>query len=323
VTEEEVEIRYVIPTSSRSEHIRFCHLRLDYFKEIKMTKSRKNNTVASTYTKKTSPALTHPTAANLPSNTGTPPSPEPNKIKITEWITTIVCVLTLISTVVIQTVVASNQQKDLFNLQQESQKAYIILKSTRSGFEVTNLGPSATKPLKVTLAMNQVNPIWKSDIFDISRLSVKSDPLALLDRTQHQDSNTLSLFTNPIQKNETLTITLNANPSKSVKQITVSDDVTLYASEDVVSLIKAKSIEIPESGGYVVSAITQIGDYLINQYLHSIFYIAYLNVSFACDNCLTSNNNQPNQINIMIPSGESTIIGNDGNYSGAQATGKG
>src|ERR1700694_1786179 len=31
VTEEEVEIRYVIPTSSRSEHIRFCHLRLDYF----------------------------------------------------------------------------------------------------------------------------------------------------------------------------------------------------------------------------------------------------------------------------------------------------
>src|SRR6266571_2468685 len=31
VTEEEVEIRYVIPTSSRSEHIRFCHLRSDYF----------------------------------------------------------------------------------------------------------------------------------------------------------------------------------------------------------------------------------------------------------------------------------------------------
>jgi site-specific DNA recombinase len=31
VTEEEVEIRYVIPTSPRSEHLRFCHLRLDYF----------------------------------------------------------------------------------------------------------------------------------------------------------------------------------------------------------------------------------------------------------------------------------------------------
>lgn len=31
VTEEEVEIRYVIPTSPTSEQIRFCHLRLDYF----------------------------------------------------------------------------------------------------------------------------------------------------------------------------------------------------------------------------------------------------------------------------------------------------
>lgn len=31
VTEEEVEIRYVIPTSKSSEQIRFCHLRLDYF----------------------------------------------------------------------------------------------------------------------------------------------------------------------------------------------------------------------------------------------------------------------------------------------------
>jgi site-specific DNA recombinase len=31
VTGEEVEIRYVIPTHQRSEHIRFCHLRLDYF----------------------------------------------------------------------------------------------------------------------------------------------------------------------------------------------------------------------------------------------------------------------------------------------------
>ncbi len=31
VTGEEVEIRYVIPTSSSSEHTRFCHLRADYF----------------------------------------------------------------------------------------------------------------------------------------------------------------------------------------------------------------------------------------------------------------------------------------------------
>jgi site-specific DNA recombinase len=31
VTGEDVEIRYVIPTSEHSEHIRFCHLRLDYF----------------------------------------------------------------------------------------------------------------------------------------------------------------------------------------------------------------------------------------------------------------------------------------------------
>jgi len=33
VTNEEVEIRYVIPTSSCSEHIRFCHLRKDYFNQ--------------------------------------------------------------------------------------------------------------------------------------------------------------------------------------------------------------------------------------------------------------------------------------------------
>ena len=31
VTGEEVEIRYVIPLSPKSEQIRFCHLRLDYF----------------------------------------------------------------------------------------------------------------------------------------------------------------------------------------------------------------------------------------------------------------------------------------------------
>ncbi len=31
VTGDDVEVRYVIPTSQRSENIRFCHLRLDYF----------------------------------------------------------------------------------------------------------------------------------------------------------------------------------------------------------------------------------------------------------------------------------------------------
>ena len=31
VTGEEVEIRYVFPTDPRSEHVRFCHLRSDYF----------------------------------------------------------------------------------------------------------------------------------------------------------------------------------------------------------------------------------------------------------------------------------------------------
>ena len=30
VTEEEVEIRYVIPTSASGEHTRFCHLRTNY-----------------------------------------------------------------------------------------------------------------------------------------------------------------------------------------------------------------------------------------------------------------------------------------------------
>ena len=30
VTDDQVEIRYVIPTRPRSEHIRFCHLRTDY-----------------------------------------------------------------------------------------------------------------------------------------------------------------------------------------------------------------------------------------------------------------------------------------------------
>jgi site-specific DNA recombinase len=34
VTDEEVEIRYVVPTSPRGEHTRFCHLRLDYFDDV-------------------------------------------------------------------------------------------------------------------------------------------------------------------------------------------------------------------------------------------------------------------------------------------------
>lgn len=32
VTNGEVEIRYVIPTTPSSEHVRFCHLRSDYFR---------------------------------------------------------------------------------------------------------------------------------------------------------------------------------------------------------------------------------------------------------------------------------------------------
>jgi hypothetical protein len=34
VTNEEVEIRYVIPTTPHSEHVRFCHLRKDYFRQV-------------------------------------------------------------------------------------------------------------------------------------------------------------------------------------------------------------------------------------------------------------------------------------------------
>jgi hypothetical protein len=30
VTNDDVEIRYVIPTTAASEHVRFCHLRADY-----------------------------------------------------------------------------------------------------------------------------------------------------------------------------------------------------------------------------------------------------------------------------------------------------
>ena len=31
VTDADVEIRYVLPTSPESEHVRFCHLRKDHF----------------------------------------------------------------------------------------------------------------------------------------------------------------------------------------------------------------------------------------------------------------------------------------------------
>jgi hypothetical protein len=34
VTDEAVEIRYVIPTHPRSEHVRFCQLRKDYFQIV-------------------------------------------------------------------------------------------------------------------------------------------------------------------------------------------------------------------------------------------------------------------------------------------------
>jgi hypothetical protein len=34
VTNDQVEIRYVIPTSPSSEQVRFCHLRKDYFSDI-------------------------------------------------------------------------------------------------------------------------------------------------------------------------------------------------------------------------------------------------------------------------------------------------
>src|SRR5262249_51672915 len=37
VTDEVVEIRYVIPTTSASEHVRFCHLRTLYFAEGQLT----------------------------------------------------------------------------------------------------------------------------------------------------------------------------------------------------------------------------------------------------------------------------------------------
>jgi len=40
VTDEEVEIRYVIPTSSESEHVRFCHLRLDYLRDHLLDRPR-------------------------------------------------------------------------------------------------------------------------------------------------------------------------------------------------------------------------------------------------------------------------------------------
>jgi site-specific DNA recombinase len=40
VTDAEVEIRYVIPLSPESEHIRFCHLRKDYFLVVPLLKAQ-------------------------------------------------------------------------------------------------------------------------------------------------------------------------------------------------------------------------------------------------------------------------------------------
>src|SRR5262249_29761674 len=39
VTGDEVEIRYAIPTDERGEHIRFCQLRLDYFRDPDLVRS--------------------------------------------------------------------------------------------------------------------------------------------------------------------------------------------------------------------------------------------------------------------------------------------
>jgi transposase InsO family protein len=36
VTDDAVEIRYVFPTQPSSEHVRFCHLRTDYFTYVPM-----------------------------------------------------------------------------------------------------------------------------------------------------------------------------------------------------------------------------------------------------------------------------------------------
>ena len=40
VTDAKVEIRYVLPTNPESEHVRFCHLRKDYFLPIVMACTR-------------------------------------------------------------------------------------------------------------------------------------------------------------------------------------------------------------------------------------------------------------------------------------------
>jgi site-specific DNA recombinase len=52
VTDAEVEIRYVLPTSPDSEHVRFCHLRKDYFRH-----SRCSEHVRSMYPYSTCPSL--------------------------------------------------------------------------------------------------------------------------------------------------------------------------------------------------------------------------------------------------------------------------
>src|SRR5258708_38459221 len=36
ITDDAVEIRYVFPTAKRSEHVRFCHLRLDYRAHLRL-----------------------------------------------------------------------------------------------------------------------------------------------------------------------------------------------------------------------------------------------------------------------------------------------
>jgi site-specific DNA recombinase len=43
VTDDEVEIRYVIPTHARGETTHFCHLRLDYFHSLPQQASSSRN----------------------------------------------------------------------------------------------------------------------------------------------------------------------------------------------------------------------------------------------------------------------------------------
>src|SRR5207237_3999560 len=60
VTGNEVEIRYVIPTSKSSEQIRFCHLRLDYFNPPMSANEREQAQRISLLGRQTGQAIHHP-----------------------------------------------------------------------------------------------------------------------------------------------------------------------------------------------------------------------------------------------------------------------